>query len=92
MEAPSVLAALLGHGLPGIVIALLAVWIWRQDKAIKDARAELNAEKDARIEDAQNYTTMALKAQETIISSVNKLSDVFEAMQKMQQDPRRRLP
>ena len=78
MEAtgPSLVGSLAQHGLPGIIIGLLVLWVYFKDK-------ELKAERDARIADAKAFTELALKLQEHAISSVNKLSDVFEEVRRM---------
>ena len=44
---------------------------------------ELKAERQARIEDAQNYTELALKLQAQVIDSVHKLSDILKEMKKL---------
>ena len=78
MEAtgPSLIGALAQHGLPGIIIGLMALWMYFKDR-------ELKAERDARIADAKAFTELALKLQENAISSVNKLTDVFDEFRRM---------
>ena len=44
---------------------------------------ELKAERQARIEDAQGYTKLALGLQAQVIDSVHKLSDILKEMKKM---------
>jgi hypothetical protein len=72
------------YGLPGILIALLLVWIVRQDmaktKAYQDYAEALKAEQDARIADAQKYMALALDLQSKVIEAVNKLAGIFEAL------------
>ena len=86
VETPaSIIGALLSHGLPGVIIALLAVWLYMKDR-------ELKLERDARIADAKNYTEMALKLQQQAIDAVNKLSDVFEELKKIMAEQQQRRP
>ena len=73
---PSLIGILAQHGLPGVIIALLVLWVYMKDK-------ELKAERDARIADAKTFTDLALKLQENAISSVNKLTDVFDEVKRM---------
>ncbi len=73
----SLIGLLAQHGLPGIIIGLLACWVYLKDK-------ELKTERDARIADAKAFTELALKLQETAIISVNRLADVFDQMTKFQ--------
>ena len=72
----SLVGSLSQYGLPGIIIGLLIVWVYLKDK-------ELKAERDARIADAKAFTALALQLQEHAISSVNKLSDVFDEIRRM---------
>lgn len=71
----SILGSIASYGLPGLIIALFAVWLYLKDR-------ELKAERDARIEDAKSYTQLALKLQADVLAAVNKLSDIFEAVQR----------
>lgn len=72
---PTLLNALTGYGLPGIIIAVLLLLYWLKDR-------ELTAERTARIADAKQFTSMALDLQGKVIEATNKLSDIFEALQK----------
>ena len=76
---PSLVGLLAQHGLPGIIIGLLVFWVYLKDK-------ELKIERDARIADAKAFTQLALGLQENAISSVNKLTDVFEEVRRMRQE------
>lgn len=89
---PSFIGLLAQHGLPGIIIGLLVFWVYMKDKDLKDKDKELKAERDARIADSKQFTDLALKLQENAISSVNKLTDVFEEIQKMRHDNQRLPP
>lgn len=85
---PSLVGVLAQHGLPGIIIGLLVYWVYLKDK-------ELKQERDARIDDAKAFNKLALELQEKAISSVNKLTDVFEEIRRMRQEEERanlRLP
>ena len=73
----SLIGALAQSGPLGIIIGLLVYWVYLKDK-------QLAAERDARVADAKAFTDLALKLQSDAISSVNKLSDVFEEIQKLQ--------
>ena len=75
----SLFSVLAQHGLPGIIIGLLVYWVYLKDK-------ELKAERDARIADAKAFTELALKLQENAISTVNKLTDVFEEIRRMRSE------
>ena len=81
MEAagPSLIGVLAQHGLPGVIIGLLVFWVYMKDK-------ELKAERDARITDAKAFTDLALKIQENAISTVSKLTDVFDEVRKIKND------
>ena len=66
-----ILAPLTTLGLPGVIIAVLIYWLWR-------TQAELGAERKARVEDAQNYTTLALKLQGEVHASIDRLEKISE--------------
>jgi hypothetical protein len=53
-------------GLPGITIALLVGWIYM-------LQTKLDQLQQARIVDAQNFTDRALKLQESVHTSIDKL-------------------
>lgn len=44
---------------------------------------ELQAERLARIDDAKNYTELALKLQSQVIEAVNRLGDILDEMKNM---------
>lgn len=67
--------ALAAYGLPGAVIAALLLWLREKDK-------ELTQERLARIQDAKQYTDLALRLQSEVIGAVNKLTAVFEDIKK----------
>lgn len=52
------------------------------DLEIDKKDAALNAEMRARIEDAQKYNTISMTIQKETIDTVNKLSDMFEVMER----------
>lgn len=72
------LAILANFGLPGVVIGLLFLWIWRQDSRYDKLSDKLRAEQNARVEDAKKYTEMALKLQGRVIDAVATISRVFD--------------
>ena len=80
---PSLIGILAQHGLPGVIIGLLVLWVYMKDK-------ELKTERDARIADAKAFTVLALQLQEKAIESVNKLTDVFDEIRRMQNPALRR--
>lgn len=69
------MALLLEHGSSGLVAALMLYLFVRKD-------SELAAERAARIADAKGYTTLALDLQKQVMVATEKLSDVFQAIQK----------
>lgn len=91
-QSETVTSWLLEHyGLPGLVIILLIVWVYLQDKQktklyeqLQEAHeahaAAMKAEQDARINDAKAFTTTALGLQSSVIDAVNKLGAIFEAL------------
>lgn len=72
-----ILAPLAAWGPPGVIIAVLLVWLWR-------TQLELGAERKARVEDAQNYTALALKIQADVHATIERLEKVAD----MQRRPR----
>lgn len=72
------LAILANFGLPGVVIGLLFLWIWRLDSRYDKLSDKLRAEQTARVDDAKKYTEMALKLQGRVIDAVATISRVFE--------------
>ncbi len=73
---PSLVAEIASQGLLGALF-LGACWVaWTKDR-------ELKAERLARIDDAQNYTQLALELQARVINAVGKLSDILDEVKKM---------
>jgi hypothetical protein len=70
-----IIAGLATHGVPGLVIAGLFWWLVLKDR-------DLKAERDARIKDAQAYNQLSLQLQDRVITTVNKLSDLFDELRK----------
>lgn len=60
------------HGVPGLIIAALAVALWSKDK-------ELTAERKARVEDANQFTETALELQRKLLESIDKSERAVEA-------------
>lgn len=58
------------YGVPGLVIGLQFVWIWRLENRYKALSDAYKAETDNRVKDAQEYTKMALDLQEKVIKAV----------------------
>lgn len=69
----ALLTSLASHGLLGLVCAVLLWALWNKDK-------DLTAERLARIQDAKGYTDLALNLQKQVLSSVEKLSDIFDVV------------
>jgi hypothetical protein len=64
-------------GLPGLVIGLQFVWIWRGEKRIKYLTDQLSAEQKARVDDAKRYTDLALKIQNRVFSAVETIGGIM---------------
>jgi hypothetical protein len=64
-------------GLPGLVIALQFVWIWRSEKRIKYLTDQLSTEQASRVDDAKRYTSMALKIQERVFSAIETIGGIM---------------
>ena len=79
---PSLAAEIARQGLLGILLVIVGWVAWSKDR-------ELKAERLARIEDAQNYTELALKLQAQVIDAVNKLSNILNEMKKLMGRPSR---
>ena len=65
-------------GLPGLVIALQFIWIWRSEKRIKYLTDLLSKEQAARIDDAKGYTKLALKIQNRVFSAVETIGGIMQ--------------
>ena len=85
----ALLTALAGYGAPGLVIAALLLWLKRlQDRIDEEHRARLEDAKnyskalqdaaDERLADAKGYTDSALKLQEAVHASIDKLSELVD--------------
>jgi hypothetical protein len=59
------------YGLPGVIIVILLVALWKKDKQVA-------AIQQARIEQAEAGTKLVIALQSTLIDSVKKLGDIFE--------------
>jgi hypothetical protein len=70
------LSLLAQQGLLGAVVFVFGWIAWSKDK-------ELTAEREARIQDAKNYTDLALKLQQQVLDNVNKMNDTVEEIRKM---------
>lgn len=76
MNPSSLAAAIASQGLLGVLLVVVGLVAWSKDK-------ELKAEREARIADAKSYTELALKLQEKVTDTVNKLADIFDEMKKL---------
>jgi hypothetical protein len=65
--------ALTRYGIPGIVLAVFIVLYVRKD-------ADLKRETSARIQDAKDYNVLALKLQSDVLTAVDKLEALFNAV------------
>ncbi len=75
MDFSSITSSLVAQGPLGIVLIITGWVAWSKDK-------ELQAEKLARIDDAKNYTKLALELQSKVIESVDRLGDILDEMKK----------
>jgi hypothetical protein len=80
MLEETMVSALTHYGLPGAVIAVFVALYILKDRELKQSREALKAESDARIADAKSFTTLALDVQKNVLTSVDKLHDVSEAI------------
>lgn len=74
--------SLASHGLLGMMLIIVGWVAWRKD-------VDLQAERLARIEDAKDYTRLALDLQAKVLDSVNKLADILDEMKKLMATPGR---
>jgi hypothetical protein len=65
--------ALAHYGIPGIVLAVFVALFVKKD-------AELKRERDARIQDAKDFNTLSLKLQQDVLTAVDKLESLFNAV------------
>lgn len=72
----SLIGTIASQGVLGVLLVVVGWVAWVKDR-------ELKVERQARIDDAQNYTALALKLQAQVIDSVHKLSDILKEMKKM---------
>lgn len=72
----SLIGTIASQGVLGVLLVVVGWIAWVKDRELKD-------ERQARIDDAQNYTELALKLQAQVIDSVHKLSDILKEMKKM---------
>lgn len=72
--------SLASHGVLGLVCAILLYILWKKD-------SELTKERQARIDDAKGYTDLALNLQKQVLASVEKLSDIFDAVRPGRRGP-----
>ena len=80
MEPAALTTAIASQGLLGVLLVIVGWVAWAKDR-------ELQAERAARISDAQTYTEMALKLQAQVIDAVNKLADILEEIRRIPAPP-----
>ena len=76
MDLSTLLTTIASQGLLGIILVIVGLFAWSKDR-------ELKAEREARINDAKDYTKMALNIQEQVLGAVDKLTDVLDEMKRM---------
>ena len=78
------------YGLPGMIIFLQLIWIWRKDvqfsnlietheEKTENLREALSAEQTNRVDDAKGFTRLALKIQSEVTTSVNAIESSLGA-------------
>lgn len=80
MEPAALTTAIASQGLLGVLLVVVGWVAWAKDR-------ELQAERAARIADAQTYTEMALKLQAQVIDAVHKLADILEEVRRVPAPP-----
>jgi hypothetical protein len=75
VEPASAVTSIASQGLLGVLLIVVGWVAWSKDR-------ELQAERLARIDDAKNYTELALKLQSQVIEAVNRLGDILDEMKK----------
>lgn len=73
---PAIFTQIASQGLLGALLIVVGWIAFRKD-------GELQLERQARINDAKNYTELALKLQAQVLDSVNKLADILDEMKKL---------
>lgn len=71
----SIVEVILQYGGLGAVLIVVGWAYFKKDQA-------LVAEQQLRIEDAKQYLALAMRLQESVISAVNKLSDIVDVFEK----------
>lgn len=69
----SVVNILSSYGLPGIIIALLSLWVVRQQR-------ELAASYQSRIDDAKAFSERALRLQEGVHRTIDKVESLTDVL------------
>lgn len=76
MDPTPAITAIASNGLLGAVVIVVGWVAWSKDR-------ELKAEREARINDAKNYTDLALGLQAKVLDAVNRLSDILDETKKL---------
>lgn len=90
MDAPPaqvvspLLSLLAQQGVLGVFIIVLGWVAWKKD-------SDLKSERDARIQDAKDFTNRALDLQARVLDTVDKLNAIFEETRKIMAPPNNRL-
>lgn len=79
MNASEPLAQIASTGIVGALLVLAII-------AIVYLHRQLSAEKDARIEDSQKFTTLAMSMQKEVIAFVHKHGDMMETQKDSQKE------
>lgn len=67
-------------GLPGLVIGIQFVWVWRQERRLRELQDAHRAEMTARVEDAKGFTSLALELQSQVMEAVKTITDAVEVV------------
>lgn len=76
MDPASLVEKISSYGILGLVAALALYVAYKKDK-------DLQAEKDARIDDAKKGLQLALDLQAKVSGSIDKLSDILEEVKRL---------
>lgn len=75
MEWQALLGQLASTGVVGVFLVMALI-------ALKKKDADLDKEKNSRIEDTKQFSTLCLSLQKEVITAVQKLSEVVEFLEK----------
>ena len=68
-----------GYGLPGLIVAILCLFLWHTLKQLRQSEKE-------RVDDAKAFTSLILEVQGKFLDSANKIGDAVERLTQQLKD------